>query len=353
MKNRSFSAANYRFGFNGKEQDGETASDAYDFGARIYDARLGRWLAVDPLYSYYSYSTPYAGNGNSPIICKDVDGKRIQIKIGENTYVEYYNGKLYKVTPDGRRSNSLYTGNHIGALKTMELLNILSKTSTGLEIVNFVQSHYAIQTIEIISGENRSENNTENEENPYLKFNFKDEMAFTTNGLEVQPLHIKLGHELTHFMGKYIDTRKQSQYKMWSERGEARYTEVFATHYENMLRAEFNLNLRSSYIYILFGNAYGLDEETSILNSDKRTSRYYPAYQDIQLNMDRDEEDPFRRAYLGNIQFCIRTDKAYDYEKHRPASTSGAGESGGSEAGNSGTGKVPSRPLKTLTDIWD
>jgi hypothetical protein len=111
---------------------------------------------------------------------------------------------------------------------------------------------------------------------------------------------------LTHFMGKYIDTRKQSQYKMWSERGEARYTEVFATHYENMLRAEFNLNLRSSYIYILFGNAYGLDEETSILNSDKRTSRYYPAYQDIQLNMDRDEEDPFKRAYLGNIQYCIK-----------------------------------------------
>jgi hypothetical protein len=38
----------YRFGFNGQEQDNEVSGEgnSYDFGARIYDSRLGRWMSV-------------------------------------------------------------------------------------------------------------------------------------------------------------------------------------------------------------------------------------------------------------------------------------------------------------------
>jgi RHS repeat-associated protein len=77
MKNRSFSAANYRFGFNGKEQDGETAADAYDFGARIYDARLGRWMAVDALAFKIPGISKYNFSLNSPVVFADIDGKDI------------------------------------------------------------------------------------------------------------------------------------------------------------------------------------------------------------------------------------------------------------------------------------
>lgn len=51
MPSRNWSAgSDYRFGFNGKESDTETYGEgnAYDFGARIYDARLGRWMSVYP-----------------------------------------------------------------------------------------------------------------------------------------------------------------------------------------------------------------------------------------------------------------------------------------------------------------
>ncbi|MBL4704343.1 MAG: hypothetical protein JKY54_07470, partial [Flavobacteriales bacterium] len=40
----------YRFGFNGMEKDDEVKSGTgnhYNFGARCYDARLGRWLSLD------------------------------------------------------------------------------------------------------------------------------------------------------------------------------------------------------------------------------------------------------------------------------------------------------------------
>jgi RHS repeat-associated protein len=68
-----------RYGFNGKEMDNESFQGAYDFGARMYDARLGRWMSVDPLSSKYAYLSPYNFVGNMPLIAIDPDGKDIII----------------------------------------------------------------------------------------------------------------------------------------------------------------------------------------------------------------------------------------------------------------------------------
>jgi RHS repeat-associated protein len=77
LPNRSWSDGNrgYRFGFNGKEKDSETASDNFDFGARIYDGRLGRWLSVDPLGKKYCELSQYLISINSPIVFLDFDGR--------------------------------------------------------------------------------------------------------------------------------------------------------------------------------------------------------------------------------------------------------------------------------------
>jgi RHS repeat-associated protein len=85
-------SSGYRFGFNGKEKVDEVYGDAnaYDFGARIYDPRIGRWLAVDPLTAKYPSLTPYNFSGNTPIMCKDPDGKKI---------VVYHEGKPYVYKP--------------------------------------------------------------------------------------------------------------------------------------------------------------------------------------------------------------------------------------------------------------
>lgn len=66
----------YRFGFNGKENDNEVKGNGnqQDYGMRIYDTRLSRFLSVDPLTSKYPYYTPYQFAGNSPIKFVDLDG---------------------------------------------------------------------------------------------------------------------------------------------------------------------------------------------------------------------------------------------------------------------------------------
>jgi len=67
----------YRFAFNGKEKDDETygTGNAYDFGARIYDARKGSWLSLDPLQQKYPGFSPYNFASNSPISIIDYDGR--------------------------------------------------------------------------------------------------------------------------------------------------------------------------------------------------------------------------------------------------------------------------------------
>ena len=79
MPVRSFNAAtaaNYRYGFNGKEDDDEVkgAGNQQDYGMRIYDPRVARFLSVDPIGKKYPYFTPYQFTGNMPIVAVDQDG---------------------------------------------------------------------------------------------------------------------------------------------------------------------------------------------------------------------------------------------------------------------------------------
>ena len=61
--------------YNGKELDTKAGLNWYDYGARHYDAVLGRWHVVDPLAEkYYSWSS-YTYCRNNPINRIDIEGK--------------------------------------------------------------------------------------------------------------------------------------------------------------------------------------------------------------------------------------------------------------------------------------
>lgn len=65
-----------RYGFNGKENDNEVkgVGNQQDYGMRIYDPRIGKFLSVDPLTKGYPMLTPYQFASNSPVKHKDIDG---------------------------------------------------------------------------------------------------------------------------------------------------------------------------------------------------------------------------------------------------------------------------------------
>jgi len=79
MPGRGFTATSsqpYRFGFNGKEKvdeiDGVSGSKL-DFGARIYDSRVGKWFSTEPLFKKYPNLSPYNYCNNNPIHFVDKD----------------------------------------------------------------------------------------------------------------------------------------------------------------------------------------------------------------------------------------------------------------------------------------
>jgi RHS repeat-associated protein len=66
----------YHYGFNGKENDADVKGDGnqQDYGMRIYDPRLGRFLSMDPISSDYPFYSPYQFAANKPIAAADLDG---------------------------------------------------------------------------------------------------------------------------------------------------------------------------------------------------------------------------------------------------------------------------------------
>ncbi len=70
----------YGFAFNGKECDNETYGEgnAYDFGARVLDVRLGRWMSVDPLVHKLHYLSPFNAFNNNPVFYIDPTGKVVK-----------------------------------------------------------------------------------------------------------------------------------------------------------------------------------------------------------------------------------------------------------------------------------
>ena len=62
----------YRYGFNGKETDGETGWE--DYGMRMYNPALARFFRVDPITYKYPELTPYQFASNTPIKGIDIDG---------------------------------------------------------------------------------------------------------------------------------------------------------------------------------------------------------------------------------------------------------------------------------------
>lgn len=65
-------AQNYKY--NCKELNEELGLDWYDYGARNFDASLGRWFGVDGLAEKYLSNSPYHYANNNPVLNYDVDG---------------------------------------------------------------------------------------------------------------------------------------------------------------------------------------------------------------------------------------------------------------------------------------
>ncbi len=60
--------------YNGKEFDISLNMNMYDFGARMYDPAIGRFMVIDPMADFVNYQSPYVVADNNPIFFVDEYG---------------------------------------------------------------------------------------------------------------------------------------------------------------------------------------------------------------------------------------------------------------------------------------
>lgn len=112
----NFNAPDYRYGYNGKENDNEVkgTSNQQDYGLRVYDPRLGKFLSIDPLAKKFAWNSPYSFAENDVIRAIDLDG-------GEKNFVYRFEvkGKAlthtvpYSVVHPGEDHGPLGTGDYV------------------------------------------------------------------------------------------------------------------------------------------------------------------------------------------------------------------------------------------------
>ena len=77
LPGRNYSSSNYNFGFQGQLKDDEiygAPGTSYAFEYRMHDARVGRFLSIDPLAGQYPHNSPYAFSENRVIDAFELEG---------------------------------------------------------------------------------------------------------------------------------------------------------------------------------------------------------------------------------------------------------------------------------------
>jgi RHS repeat-associated protein len=93
LPGRKANPGDYRYGFNGKELDDDGTGmggggNTYDYGFRIYNPQIAKFLSVDPLSSNFPFYTPYQFAANTPIMAIDLDGLESVVVINSNYFTK-------------------------------------------------------------------------------------------------------------------------------------------------------------------------------------------------------------------------------------------------------------------------
>jgi RHS repeat-associated protein len=107
----------YRYGFQGQEKDDEIKGEgnSLNYKFRMYDPRIGRFFAEDPLVPQYPELTPYQFASNSPVFLNELEGLEGQTYLktivinGEQKIRRVIEADVYVAISRDNNSNHYYS----------------------------------------------------------------------------------------------------------------------------------------------------------------------------------------------------------------------------------------------------
>ena len=108
-----------------------------DYGMRVYDGRLGRFLSVDPLTKEYPWYTPYSFAGNKPITFIDRDGEEEGLDISMKRIERAYLNNEISGTEARDRIHMVSTGGVVGTAISADMFLFKGKVTQYIAYTQF------------------------------------------------------------------------------------------------------------------------------------------------------------------------------------------------------------------------
>ena len=235
------SASVQPYKYNGKEYDGKKGLNWYDYGARWYDAAMGRFTAVDPMAKKYYNASPYSYCLNNPVKYVDPDGRKIVIgtfwqRLGE--WLGIKSDFIAKVSKQFAENNAASA--EIRAIyKELEESDLVFYVLPLSEADNPSLGDQVIPDQAIALGKSQG-----------ATMYYDPDAQERVDGKKRNP-RIALAHEMGHFKdlmeGKAIPYSKKEKETGKYERSKVEQNERTSLELENIIREILDYELRESY----------------------------------------------------------------------------------------------------------